>query len=40
MAKSLGIVAGQTHRLVSVYFKKFHNLMKSGRITNVANMIT
>jgi len=39
MAKSIGIVAVQTHRLASVYFKKFHKLMKSGRITNVANMI-
>tara|TARA_B100001559_G_C16173285_1_gene471850 strand:+ start:75 stop:197 length:123 start_codon:yes stop_codon:yes gene_type:complete len=39
MANPLGTVAMQTHRLASVYFKKFHNLMKSGRITNVANMI-
>jgi len=38
MAKSLGIVAGQTHRLASVYFKKFHNLMKSGRINKVVKL--
>jgi hypothetical protein len=39
MAKSLGIVAVQTHRLASDYFNRFHNLMKAGRITNILKII-
>jgi hypothetical protein len=38
MANPLGTVAMQTHRLASVYFKKFHNLMKSGRINKVVKL--
>ncbi len=39
MAKSLGIVAVQTRRFASDYWKKLDTLMKSGRINNVCNVM-
>jgi len=40
MANPLGTVAKRTHSYASVYFKKFHKLMKSGRLNKVVNAIT